>query len=63
MAFFNFSNENEEVLLPEAAKSWKLLLASADKKWNGTYDFPPDFSGGEKISLPANSMIILKKRS
>ncbi|MFO7721174.1 MAG: malto-oligosyltrehalose trehalohydrolase [Gillisia sp.] len=62
MAFFNFSDENEGMLLPEGAKSWELILASADKKWNGTNDFPSDFTGGEKISLPAHSLIILKSR-
>ncbi|MFO8147703.1 MAG: malto-oligosyltrehalose trehalohydrolase [Bacteroidota bacterium] len=61
MALFNFNNENEEVLLPEVVKSWKLILASADKKWKGTHNFPSDFAGGEKINLPANSLIILKK--
>ena len=62
MVLFNFSVQNEEVLLPEAAKSWELILASADNKWNGTQSFPTIFSGGEKISLPAQSLIILKKR-
>ena len=60
MAIFNFSNENEEVLLPEVTKNWELVLASADKKWDGTYDFPSDFSGGEKVSLPAHSLILCK---
>lgn len=62
LALFNFSNENEGVLLPEVAKSWELIFASADKKWNGTYDFPSDLSGGEKISLPAHSMVVCKGR-
>jgi maltooligosyltrehalose trehalohydrolase len=62
IALFNFSNKNEEVLLPEGLKGWELILASADKKWNGTYDFPSDFKGGEKINLPAHSLIICKTR-
>ncbi|CAM4132916.1 malto-oligosyltrehalose trehalohydrolase [Gillisia limnaea] len=62
IALFNFSNKNEEVLLPEVTKGWELILASADKKWNGTYDFPSDFKGGEKINLPAHSLIICKTR-
>ena len=60
MALFNFNNENEGVILPEVAKRWELILASADKKWNGTHNFPSDFAGGEKISLPARSLIIFK---
>ncbi|HSM62942.1 MAG TPA: hypothetical protein VK833_03285, partial [Gillisia sp.] len=62
MVLFNFSNQNEEVLLPEATKSWEFILASADNKWNGTHSFPTDFSGGGKIGLPAQSLIILKNR-
>lgn len=62
MAFFNFSAKNEEMILPKVSKNWELLLASADKKWNGTNDFPSDFSAGENINLSAHSLIILKSK-
>lgn len=60
VAFFNFSDDEKEFILPSSEKSWQLIIASADKKWNGPKDFPPTWKGGEKLSLPKKSLLLCK---
>lgn len=52
-AAFNFSKNPQGIKLP--AGDWNLLLASADKKWGGSYTY----SQGEKV--PGHSVLIFKK--
>lgn len=59
-AFFNFSSDDQEFTIPSSVKNWQLVIASADKKWDGPKDFPPACKAGEKISLSENSMIVYK---
>lgn len=55
---FSFNSETVEFKLPETKKGWKIILASADKKWNGPKDFPKKIQDNDSIKLPPNSLII-----
>lgn len=58
---FNFNQEGQEIIIPSVDDQWEVLLASADKRWGGSSTFPEKINSGEKIVLPGNSLLILKK--
>lgn len=57
-AAFCFSSEEQEIRLPETGGKWKLLLASADKKWRGPKEAQGSLSGDDNLKLAPESLII-----
>lgn len=57
-AVSNFSSETLEIKLPDSKTEWKLLIASADRQWNGSKEFDKNYKGGTSLELPASSLII-----
>lgn len=55
---FSFNPEPVKINLPESKNEWKVILASADKKWNGPKNFPANLRSGESVEIPGNSLII-----
>lgn len=59
-AFFNFSSDDRNFSIPSNKSNWELIIASADKKWDGPKSFSSAYKAGEKIQLPKTSLLICK---
>ena len=57
-AAFNFNSEEQEVNFPKKKGSWKMVLASAHKKWQGSQEFQENYKSGDSVTLPGSSLII-----
>jgi maltooligosyltrehalose trehalohydrolase len=57
-AVFNFKKEEQEVNLPKKKGDWKVVLASAAKKWLGPQEFQENYKSEDTVNLPASSLII-----
>ncbi len=55
---FNFGSDSQKISMPFSFESFKIILASADKKWNGEHEFPGSSNSSEKLTLPGKSLII-----
>ena len=55
---FNFSSQSQNIKLPSTSKDLNVILASADKKWNGLHEIPSKLSQIDNFTLPEKSLII-----
>jgi len=59
VCLMNFSGISRLISLPQLEKSWKTLLFSGDKQWNGQAEIPESFATKAEVSLPAQSILII----
>ena len=60
VSLMNFSEKEQEIMLPEFKESWTKIIHSADTEWHGNHDFPDDFTAGETITLRPESILVLE---
>jgi maltooligosyltrehalose trehalohydrolase len=61
VCLMNFSKKTQEFVMPAEGSEWNKLLGSADIQWGGVDSTKDCVNGGEKISLPAESLLIYKR--
>lgn len=59
VCLMNFSGVSRLISLPNLAKSWKILLFSGDKQWNGKAEVPEGLTTTPEVSLAPQSILII----
>ena len=60
LAAINFSEAEQQVSPPQQGQ-WKKVFASADKRWGGPADAPEALAENEKLTVPGESLVVMKK--
>lgn len=60
VCLMNFSEKEQQIMIPETKESWKKIIHSSDTEWKGKTDFPEEFSPGETITLRPESVLVLE---
>lgn len=60
VCLMNFSEKEQQIMIPEIKETWTKIIHSADTEWHGSNDFPDTYTAGETITLQPESVLVLE---